>query len=205
MTTSEPLRTRLSDDLEVLLKEQRPMSLGEIEARLKGRGFALLIMLLSAPFLLPIVPGSSTPFGLAIAIMGLRITAGRKPWLPQFVLRRQLSWKTLEKVIGLLLRISRWMERWVKPRMHFLQRWPGMMNLIGFGIFAGGAFLLLPLPIPLSNTFPACSILLLAAGMMERDGLLILAGYAMGVFAWVYLAIWMTVARQGFDWVHRLF
>ena len=201
---SEQPETRLSDDLNALLKEGRSLTLGEIETRLKGRGFALLIMLLSAPFLVPL-PGLSTPFGFAISIMGLRIAVGRKPWLPQFVLRRELSRKMLETTVGLLLKITRIMERVVKPRMHFLQRWPGMMNLIGLGIFMGGAILLLPLPIPLSNTLPALSIVLLSAGMMERDGLVVLAGYVMGVIGLAYLAVWLVLGRAGLEWLHSLF
>jgi hypothetical protein len=41
--------------------------------------------------------------------------------------------------------------------------------------------LLLPLPIPLTNTFPAWAILLVACGLLERDGLFVLAGHV--VFA----------------------
>jgi len=198
---TEPHETRLSEDLSALLSEGRPMTLGDIEARLRGRGFALIIMLLSVPFLIPNIPGLSTPFGAAIALMGLRIAVGRKPWLPQFVLRKELSWNRLEKIIGVLLKISLRMEKIVRPRMHFLQG-PWMLNLIGVGIGIGGFFLLLPFPFPLSNTFPAFSILLLAAGMMERDGLVVLAGYLMGIFSCAYIAAWIFLTKAGFAWLH---
>jgi hypothetical protein len=97
------------------------------------------------------------------------------------------------------------MERVVRPRMHFLQRWPGMMNLIGLGIFLGGFILLLPLPIPFSNTLPALSIVLLAAGMMERDGLLVLAGYVMALVGLVYLGTWYFLGKAGLEWLYSLF
>ena len=41
-----------------------------------------------------------------------------------------------------------------------------------------GVLLLWPGPIPLTNTLPALTIVLLAAGAMERDGLFFLAGCA---------------------------
>ena len=68
----EPSPHRLSEDLQALLAkaEGRSLSIGEIEALLQGRGFALIIMLLAAPFLIPSVPGLSTPFGAAISLMG---------------------------------------------------------------------------------------------------------------------------------------
>ena len=198
---------RLSADLEALLAQAdgRALSIGEIESMLKGRGFALIIMLLAAPFLIPNVPGLSTPFGAAIVFMGARLACGRKPWLPQFVLQKRLSFQTLQKVIRILIRLAVRMERIVQPRMHFLQRWPGMMNLIGFGIASGGFFLLLPLPLPLTNTLPAISILLLTAGMMEQDGLFVLLGYLIGILAWIYLAGWFVLGKVGADWLHRIF
>jgi hypothetical protein len=50
--------------------------------------------------------------------------------------------------------------------------------------------LLLPLPIPFTNSFPAWTILLVAAGLLERDGAFVLAGYvvfAAGVLYFVFL------------------
>ena len=74
------------------------------------------------------------------------------------------------------IRFAKLMEKIVKPRMHFLHSWPGAMNLI-LGIAAGGLLLLLPLPIPFSNMVPAWAVVLLTAGMMERDGLVVLLGH----------------------------
>lgn len=200
-----PPQTRLSADLERLLSESQgeALTLGDIEQRLRGRGFALLTMLLAVPFVIPNLPGLSSPFGLAIMLMGVRILAGRTPWLPRFVLRRTLSPAVTEKVLRVLLRLANWMERFVRPRMQFIQHWPGMRNLIGFGIAAGGLSLLLPLPLPLSNTFPAVSVLLLAAGMMERDGLCVLLGYTVGLLGLAYLLGWFFLGREGVEWFYR--
>ena len=49
-------------------------------------------------------------------------------------------------MLGGGLRFARTLEKAVKPRMHFLQRWPGMMNLIGLRIASGELLLLLPNP-----------------------------------------------------------
>jgi hypothetical protein len=122
-----------------------------------------------------------------------------KPSLPGFILRREVSRSMLEKIIGYGLKLSTKMEKLVKPRMHFLQRWPGMINLIGLGIASGGFLLSLPLPplIPFSNTIPAVSVLLLTAGLMERDGLLVLLGYVLNISAWVYFALMVTLYGSG--------
>lgn len=198
---------RLSDDIQRLLDHamRQSLSIGEIESRLRERGFALLIMLLAAPFLIPSVPGLSTPFGAAIIVMGSCLACGRKPWLPAFVLRRELSPEILGKILGMLLKVVRWLERAAKPRMHFLQRWPGMQNLIGLGIASGGIFLFLPIMVPVMNTLPTLSILFLAAGLIERDGLFVLAGYGFGVAAWIYFGMWIWLGKAGVSWLHGLF
>jgi hypothetical protein len=198
----EPPPRRLSDEFRDLLSEAdgRSMTLGELEQILKGRGFALFLLLLSLPFAFPVsLPGLSIPFGIVIMIMGLRIALGRKPSLPQFILRREVSYRLLEKIIGFGLKLSLRMEKLVRPRMHFLQRWPGMINLIGLGIFSGGFLLSLPLPpfIPLSNTIPAVSVILLTAGLMERDGLLVLFGHLMAVGGWVYFTVAFMLTGKG--------
>ena len=185
-----PVR-RLSEDLRAILREAdgRAMTVAELESILQGRGFAMFILLLSAPFIVP-APGLSTPFGIALMSLGLRIAIGRKALLPGFVLRRTLTYKTLDRVITPLARIAERFEKRIRPRMHFLQERPWAINLIGIGIVSGGFLLSLPLPIPLSNTLPAISIMLLAAGLMERDGLLVLWGYIMGLLSWIYIGFW---------------
>ncbi len=179
------------------------MSIGQIEAELKGRGFDILIMLMAIPFVVPILPGLSTPFGLAIAMMGIRLASLKRPWLPKFVLARRIEKKPLLRIITAMRLFARKLERLVKPRMLFVLQWPMMPSLIGIAIASGGFILALPLPIPFSNTLPAFSVLLLAAGMMERDGLLILAGYVTGVFAWAYLIGWLAAGKFGYESIEQ--
>ncbi len=197
---------RLSADLAELLRlaDGRALTLGELEALLQGRGFGLFILLMSLPFLIPVaIPGLSVPFGIVVLLIGVRIACGRKPSLPAFILRRQIKFATLERIVGTGLKLCTRMEKLVKPRMEFLQRGPGMANLIGIGIASGGLQLLLPLPplIPLSNFIPAVSVVFLTAGMLERDGLLVLAGYVVNVAGWCYFALWSAGLLAG---AHRV-
>ena len=183
------------------------MTLGELEEILQGRGFGMFLLLLALPFTFPIaIPGLSIPFGIVIMLVGLRIALGRKPSLPDFILRRTIKPSVLERIIRLGLKLSTKLEKVVKPRMHFLQRWPGMINLIGLGIASGGLLLSLPLPplIPFSNTIPALAVLFLTAGLIERDGLLVLIGHCVNVVAWIYFGVMFTAAGHGINrlWQH---
>ena len=196
--------SRLSSDLEALREHSagKSLTVGELEQALRGRGFAMLLLLLALPFCFIPIPGLSTPFGIAVFLIGMRIAAGQKPWLPAFVLRKRIPPERLAKVLAGGIRFARAMEKCVKPRMHFLQRWPGMMNLIGIGIASGGLLLLLPLPIPFSNTIPAWAVVFLTAGMMQRDGLLILLGHIMTLASWAFIALCWLLGAKG---VEKLF
>lgn len=201
-TPPPPIPPRLSEDLRELLRETggRSITLGELERILQGRGFGLFLLLLALPFTFPLaIPGLSVPFGIVIMLIGLRIAMGRKPGLPAFILQREIKYSVLEKIITVGLKLATKLEKLARPRMHFLQRWPGMINLIGLGIASGGLLLSLPLPplIPFSNTIPALAVLFLTAGLTERDGLLVLIGHCINVAAWIYFSVMFVAAGHG--------
>ena len=80
---------RISDALRRLLREAngQAMTIREMVNILHGRGLQFIVILLCLPFLAPVsIPGISMPFGLAIALSGLRIAFGHRPWLPKFIL-----------------------------------------------------------------------------------------------------------------------
>ena len=121
------------------------------------------------------------------------------------MLRRELSFEMLRKILAVLIKLLVRMERLAKPRMHFLQRWPGMMNLIGLGIASGGMFLFLPIMVPVMNTLPTLSILFLTAGMMERDGLFVILGHCFGIAAWIYFGAWILLGKAGVGCLNGMF
>ncbi len=197
---AEPAQ-RLSEAFRELLRETagRSVTLGELEQRLQGRGFALFILILSLPFCFPIsIPGLSIPFGVVILLLGMRIAMGHKPDLPKFILRKEISHHVLEKIVNLGIKVSTRIERLARPRMKYLRHSRFAINCIGIGLASGGLQLLLPLPplVPLSNTIPAVSIVLLTAGLVERDGAFVLAGYVVNIMAWVYFAFMGAALSQ---------
>jgi hypothetical protein len=193
ITSAAPPPRRLSEDFRELLREAagRDVTLGELERRLQGRGFALFIMVLSVPFCFPVsIPALSIPFGVVIMLLGVRIMLGRKPELPGFILRKEIKHRVLERIVGFGLKLCLRLERIARPRCQIAVLGPAQY-LIGLGLASGGLQLLLPLPplIPLSNTIPAVSVVLMTAGMIERDGLFVLGGYLVNIAAWVYFAV----------------
>ncbi len=171
---------KLSEELAMVLREfeVETVTLREVLGLLQGRGYVLLVMLLALPFCTPVpLPGLSTPFGLIIMIIGVRLALGAKPWLPARLLDTRLPPKIFAKVFALTRKIILGFERLLKPRMLWLTAKAGLLQLHAVPIVVCATMLLLPLPIPFSNVVPAWGIMLVAGGLLERDGAFILAGY----------------------------
>jgi hypothetical protein len=192
--------TKLSDELSTILDRAggKPLSLRQIVEILHGRGIDVVVIILVLPFCQPIpLPGLSTPFGLALMLVGLRIALRQRPWLPDWLLRREISYETLAKIIHGAVAVAKRLEKVIHPRLRFMKRWWSFNVVNGLAIASSSFLLMLPLPIPFSNTIPAWSILLLALGMMEEDGAVIALGYMMAGAAWMYLAALWLVGEAG--------
>ncbi len=190
---SEP-PPRLSEELGSLLvlADGRSLALRKIVEHLRFRGLPALVVLLCVPFLFPVaLPGLSLPFGVAIAFCGLRLGLGKSLWLPDFILKREVSPDLLPRLVTGAVSFCQRLEKLLHPRMGFLQRWPGMLNLLGFMIMVGGILLSLPIPppFPLTNTIPALSVIFISLGLIERDGLFILIGYFFALLGVSYIAL----------------
>src|ERR1700737_571898 len=201
MTPNERASQSLSTDREMLYArvKGKSLTLAELKQSLKGRGSAMLLILLALPFCFVAIPGLSTPFGIAICLIAACLVMGREPCLPRFIMRRRLSTARLAQLLTGAIKVARQLEKFVRPRLAFLHAGPGMLRLIGLGIVIAGLGLMLPLPIPFSNNIPAWAVVLLGIGMMERDGLCVLVGHLTAIVAWVYIGLTSVLAVGGFQ------
>jgi hypothetical protein len=95
--------------------------------------------------------------------------------------------------------VARQLEKFVRPRLALLHAEPDMLRLIGLGIVIAGLGLMLPLPIPFSNSIPAWAVVLLAIGMIEREGLCVLLGHLTAIVAWVFIGLTSVFTVGGFQ------
>ena len=201
---------RISDALRRLLHEAngQAMTVREMVKILHGRGLQFVVILLCLPFLAPVtIPGISMPFGLAIALSGLRIAFGHRPWLPEFILNHRISFPVLEKMVHFGCAIYEKVEKVIRSRLCVLLDGPVMGMMIGLAIALSGVFLSLPIPppFPLTNTIPGFAIICLSLGLMERDGALILCGYALTVIAAIYVGLIGFLGKAGVDQLWQFF
>ncbi len=169
--------------------KDRPVRLGELTDVLQLRGYNALLIFLAFPFVTPVpLPGFSTVFGLVIALLGVRMVLAQKPWLPERLTARQLPARFLPKLLLAASRGFSRLEKLLKPRLLYPEYPVVYQRVSGAIVFICGFLLLLPLPVPFSNAFPAFTIILLAAAGLERDGAVFIAGCVQFIFCLGFFA-----------------
>jgi hypothetical protein len=169
---------RLSEQLRHLAdsEEQSELTIGGLMEQLEGRIYTLLLVILALPMCQPVpLPGLSTPLGVAIALLGLRFALSQRPWMPKRLLATKLSGNFFPAVMRGGARVLGVFEKLLHPRLVGIFERGHMRFLAGAAICFCGMLLLLPLPIPGTNMFPALTVVLTAAAFSERDGYCLIA------------------------------
>ncbi|MEM6438301.1 MAG: exopolysaccharide biosynthesis protein [Pseudomonadota bacterium] len=211
MATAEVQDIAISERLARLAAEARAetdasgadagsMSLGWILDRLHERAFGLFLLILALPCCIPFLYGVPQIVALPLLFVSAQITAGRRaPWLPEGLRRRQVAIERLEE-------LSRRAEPWLRrvegvcrPRLTALTR-PPLDRIVGLALMLFSASILVPLPG--TNTVPGFAVVLVAVGLLERDGALVGAGSALGM-VWILtlLTAGATLAAILFGWI----
>lgn len=192
-------RKRLSDILTEIGADtaRTRISVADIMEATGNRAIGALILLFAAPNVLPTPPGTSSILGMPLVYLTAQLMLGRLPWLPKFISQRSIYRADfigmMDRAAPLLARA----EKLLKPRLGLLVSAPAE-RVVGTICFLLAMILLLP--IPLGNMLPALAICLFAFGILERDGLWILAGTVVAAASLVIVSgvIWAGVKMAVF-------
>lgn len=189
---SHERRGPLSDVLDQLARSARGESirLQEVVERLGPRSFASLMLMFSLISTSPAsaIPGITAVVAGLVFILVIQMLIGRDcVWLPGFILRRHISTAKLCKGIGWLRRPVRFVEDFSKPRFTFLfhRPWIYLPLLLILGLTLFMPFMEI---VPTSGSIASAVIALFAAGLLTRDGALVVLSFI--VLAGIPLAIW---------------
>jgi hypothetical protein len=133
-------------------------------------------------------------------LIGIAVAMNRLPWLPDRLLDHALPSATLQHVLERAAHAAARFEHLVSPRILGLTATPAINAVNGVVLVVAVIVLMAPLPlIPFANTLPAIAIILLCLGMAERDGVMILLGYAVSLVATLYVAtlLWLAAKAGG--------
>ena len=167
--------------LQILLEKTKrgdEMKVGEIFDILSTKRYAALFVVLSFPFCIPIqIPGFSTPFGIVLSFLGLRLAFAKHPWWPSWILERKIKSEHVKNLAEKTIQAIRSIQKVVHPRLTILTQYSITHRIHGVLVFMLSLLLLLPLPIPFTNMLSAIPIFLIGIGLLEDDGLCIIFAY----------------------------
>lgn len=174
-TRSEPtgaIVTPISDLLTALADRGEPVRVGAILSEVGARAHGLGILLFALPESLPVpVVGTSTVLAIPIIILsGHLLLFGGSAGIPRRVEQAELPPTALRLAAKYAAPVLRLLETVSRPRLHWIARRQRLVAL--FCLVLG---VVLALPIPLGNLLPASCLILLAMGMIQRDGAFVIA------------------------------
>ena len=184
MSAPETADVAISDRLDTLVAEAEgeTVSLNWVMAQLHERAFGLFLLILALPCCIPFLYGIPQVVALPLMFVSAQILVGRQvPWLPQKLSERTVSTSGLE---SLAKRAGPWLRRIEavsRPRLGALTR-PPLDRIIGLALVLFSASILVPLPG--TNTVPGFAVVLVAMGLLQRDGLIVILGTLLGT-AWI--------------------
>lgn len=176
----------------------RDSTVGEIVDSLGSQAFGATMFVFAAPNLVPNPPGTSPILGLPLLFLAVQLILGRETvWLPDWLRRRPLSRQFLAILAQRVAPMVSWLERALRPRLGGFASTRIALRLVGLVSLPLAGVLLLPLPF--LHILPGAAMTALAAGLAERDGFAILAGYVLAVvtfaaFAFIGFAVHSGVA-----------
>lgn len=175
--------------------DKKTSTLGALVDAMHERGFGILIFLFALPMAipLPVPPGVNLLFSVPLLFLTFQQTYGAKsPWLPQSIRKRSINKEKLDKIIDGAKPWTNRLSIFLKPRLAFITH--GYISHV-IGVFGFLFALCVSIPVPMTNTVPSFAILLMALGILMRDGLAIIGGMIIGS---VWIALLATLGISGF-------
>jgi hypothetical protein len=147
----------------------------EVVEELGHKSFASLMLIFSLISTSPAsaIPGITAIVAVIVFVLAVQMMLGREcVWLPQFVNRRRISRAKLCKGIGWLRRPVAFVERFLRARLTFLLHRPWLLLPLGL-ILLLTLFMPFMEVVPTSGSIASAVIAFFAAGLLTRDGALV--------------------------------
>jgi len=174
---------KVSDTLEALSKKPQDgkTSIIELMDEFHENGIALAMIFFSLPVAIPLPypPGFTTIIGTPLIILSFQILLGyHKVRLPQKINQYEIKNSTLTLICNKIVPILKILESYIKARFSFAksvycEQFIGFVSLI--------CAIAIAIPLPLTNAIPALGIAIMALGLLNRDGLVIIGGFFIAI------------------------
>ncbi len=173
--------------------------IADLMAAMEGVGFGLAVMVFAFGILIPLPPPFPSIISVPLVIFSLQMMVGFKsPKLPQRFAKLTVKRSTLATLVRKSSPYIRRVESILRPRFYFMTK-PFAERIVGFFVFVFSTFILLPMP--LSNFIPGFGILIIAFGLLGKDGLAVICGIVVGLIG---ISISVTTIFVGVEVLHYI-
>ncbi|MEM7766747.1 MAG: exopolysaccharide biosynthesis protein [Pseudomonadota bacterium] len=196
-TAKQPTTRTLLDSVQAMADDApaEGYTLAEIMDQLDERAFGAMLFVLALPCCIPFLYGVPQVVALPMIAIAAQMAWGREdPWLPGALARRRVNREGLANTARGGRKWFGWVEAIARPRFTALTG-KGPERLIGLLLCVFCASILIPLPA--TNSVPAFAVALVAFGLMERDGILVVGGLLLGT-------LWIGLLITAFTWLAAL-
>ena len=190
--------------LEKFMAEQTEdrIQIGALVRAMEHRSIGALVLILALPMVIPIpAPGISVPFGIFLMLVSTELMFARgEVWLPRRLATRTIRRQDFVRFSTRAVPVLRRVEQFARPRM---AAFTGGLAIRIVGVTCLILATIIALPIPMGHLLPGSVICLLALGLIECDGLLILIGifaaaFVLGIVTWAS-ALFVSAMRAFFN------
>jgi hypothetical protein len=176
------------------------IDLGNIVRTLGDSTPGVMLLVLALPAFVPTGLPIAAPAGAAMMVIGALMVGGRtKVTMPSWLARRSLTRAQFGYLVKFTAPVMAQLERLLTPRLAWMLK-RRQLRIVGIMVTMNG--LLILLPIPFGNSIPAFAVMVMALGMMLRDGAAILSGILASMIAFL---IAIALVALSFEVIKVLF
>lgn len=174
----------ISQELESILKKETSdniVRMKDFTNHFGSRSVAFIIALLALPIALPFTPpGVNTPFAVVCIILAINIMMNKKNLeLPHWIADKQIPFRADGRFFDAMTQMLKWVEKLVKPRISWVTDSKYSQPVLGFGVLCASIVMLIPLPI--INSLSSVLVLLIAVGIVSKDGIVSIISTIAGI------------------------
>jgi hypothetical protein len=165
--------------LELAARADRcPVSLSDIIEIAGRRTHATILAIVTLPEVLPLpIVGVSSVLAIPIILVSAHMAIfGAATGIPTAIAKRPIPQRLVTAIATRGARILRWVEAISRPRLRQLADQDRLLALMCLVLAV-----VIAMPIPFGNLLPGICVLLMALGMLQRDGLFAAGGLAGGL------------------------
>lgn len=176
------------------------VSLGELMQVMHERGFGILLVIFVLPNCVPIpAPGVVSLTAIPLLFLSWQMLMGRDyPWLPSWIQNKTIRRTLLAKIVEKASPVMRKIEKLLRPRVSFATSETGEKIV---GAFCFLFSLCIAVPLPWTNFIPGYGVMIMALGLLSRDGITIGIGMLVGLFGTVLTLSILIFGMEAVKWL----